>query len=213
MRRLALLAALACMPAVAPAGPTRDDVATLCANAEDASHCGRLIEQRQLGRLPGLAVREGDALRVTLYPSGSVTFTDVVRPEGVKTYALWDALSAIDSVLLYVTEGERTGFLLLDRRNGRQLPLPAEPVLSPDRRYLVTADFCAEGCDGEVALWRVTRGDVRKERTWRPPARWTDATVEWQGTQRLTLEYATADGSASRRMELRLDDARWRPAP
>jgi hypothetical protein len=213
MRAFALLAVVACMPAIALAGPTRDDVATLCANAEDSSHCGRLIEARQLARLPGLAVRDGDDLRVSLYPTGSVTFRDVVRPEGVKTYALWDALSPIDAALLYVTDGERTGFLLLDRRSGRQVALPAEPVLSPDRHYLATADFCAEGCDGEVVLWRVGRDGVRRERAWRPAARWTDATVEWQTPQRLTLEYAGADGDPSQRVELRLDDARWRASP
>jgi hypothetical protein len=212
MRRLVLPAVLACMPLLAHAGPARDDVAALCANAEDSSHCGRLIEQRQIARLPGLAVREGDALRVSLYPTGTVTFTDSVRPEGVKTYALWDAISPIDAVLLYVVDGERTGFLLLERRNGRQVALPAEPVLAPDRRYLVTADFCAEGCDNEVALWRVSRTDVQKERSWRPAARWSDATAQWQGNDRLTLEYSAAGEPAVQRIELRLDDARWHAA-
>jgi hypothetical protein len=212
VRRLVLLAALAGMPLTALAGPSRDEIATLCANAEDSTHCGRLLEARQLARLPGLATRDGDDLHVTLYPTGSVTFHDVIRPEGVKTYALWDALSPIDAALLDVTEGERTGFLLLDRRSGRQVALPAEPVLSPDRHYLVTADFCAEGCDGEVALWRVSRDGVRKERSFRPPTRWSDATAEWQGPERLTLDYTPADGSAAQRVELRLDDARWRPA-
>lgn len=212
MRRIALLAALACVSLAASAGPTREDIATLCDNAEDATHCGRLIEQRQLARLPGLAVRDGDALRVSLYPSGSVTFTDVVRPEGVKTYALWDALSPIDAVLLYVVDGERTGFVLVERRNGRQVALPAEPMLAPDRRYLVTADFCAESCDNEVALWRVTRGDVQKERTWRPAAPWSDVTASWQGAERLTLEYSAPGEASAQRIELRLDDARWRAA-
>jgi hypothetical protein len=206
-----LLAALACVPALAFAGPTRDEVASLCANAEDASHCGRLVEARQLARLPGLAAREGDTLRVTLYPKGSVGFTDEVRPEGVKTYAMWDALSPIDAAVLFVVDGERTGYLLLQRHTGQKVLLPAEPVLSPDRRWLVTADFCTEGCDGEVALWRVTRDGVRKDRSFRPQARWPDATAEWVNPERLVLAHP-GSGGVYERTELRLDDARWRPA-
>ena len=57
--------------------------------------------------------------------------------------------------VLFTTDADRTGFLLLTRHNGRQYRLPAEPVLSPDRQYLVTADFCADGCDNELALWRI----------------------------------------------------------
>jgi hypothetical protein len=84
-------------------------------------------------------------------------------------------------------------------------------VLSPDRRWVVTADFCAEGCEGEVALWRVTREAVRKERSFRPPTRWPDATVEWVNPERLILEHP-GSGGAYERTEMRLDDARWRPA-
>ena len=194
------------------AGPSAAEVGTLCANAEDASHCGRLVEARQLARLAGIATRDGDELRVALYPAGTAVFRDRVATDGVRTYALWDALSPINAVVLYAVDGERTGFVLLQRTNGRTTALPAEPVLSPDRRYVATADFCAEGCDNEVALWRVTREDVRKERAWRPAGAWTDVTVEWQGAERLTLEHAGTQGAAPERVEVRLDDARWRPA-
>ena len=150
------------------APPTPADIATLCASAEDQSHCGRLVEGWQMPRLPGLATRNGDELRVTLFPSGVATFRDEVRITGAQTYALWDALDRINGVVLFTTDGDRSGFLLLLRNNGRQVRLPAEPMLSPDRQYLVTADFCASGCDNEVALWRVTREDVRKDRVLRP---------------------------------------------
>jgi len=213
MFRLVLFAALALAAATARAGPTASEVATLCADAEDAAHCGRLVEARQLARLAGIAARDGDELRVALYPSGTAVFRDRIGIDNVKTYALWDALSPINAVLLYVTDGERTGFLLVQRAGGRTTPLPAEPVLSPDRRYVVTADFCAEGCDNEIALWRVSREDVRKERAWRPGARWSDVTVEWQSPARLVVEHTPAGATARDRVELRLDDARWRNVP
>ena len=66
---------LAIAPAQA-APPTPADIATICASAEDQSHCGRLVEAWQMPRLPGLATRDGDELRVALYPSGAATFRD-----------------------------------------------------------------------------------------------------------------------------------------
>jgi hypothetical protein len=192
--------------------PTPAEIATLCAAAEDQSHCGRLVEAWQLPRLPGLATRNGDELRVALYPSGAATFRDEVRITGAQTYALWDALDRINGVLLFTTDGDRSGFLLLLRGNGRQIRLPAEPVLSPDRQFLVTADFCASGCENEVAVWRITRDDVRKDRAWRPDASWNDVTATWQGTDRLAVEYQRAGSDAAQRVEIALADPRWRPS-
>jgi hypothetical protein len=189
---------------------TPADVAGLCANAEDQAHCGRLIEARQLPKLPGLAVRDGDDLRVTLYPSGFVTFRDVVRITGAETYALWDSLDRINGVVLFTTHGDRTGFLLLTRTNGRQYKLPAEPMLSPDRQYLATADFCADGCDNEVALWRVTRDDVRKERVLRPDVPWTDVTVTWKDGDTLLVQYTPPGASDARTIERKLSAADWK---
>jgi hypothetical protein len=194
------------------APPTSVDIATLCASAEDQSHCGRLVEAWQLPRLPGLATRNGDELRVALYPSGVATFRDEVRITGAQTYALWDALDRINGVVLFTTDGDRSGFLLLMRNNGRQVRLPAEPVLSPDRQYLVTADFCASGCDNEVALWRVTREDVRKDRVLRPDGGWSDVVASWQGPDRIAIEYQRAGSDSSQRVEMTLADPRWRPA-
>src|SRR5216683_3196360 len=97
---------------------------------------------------------------VALFPNGSATFTDSVAITGAKSFTLWDYLDRINAVVLFTTDGDRTGFLLLQRANGRQIRLAAEPSLSPDRSRLVTADFCATGCDGEVVVWRVDRDSV-----------------------------------------------------
>jgi len=213
MRRLVVTGVVAAAIGFAHAAPpTPADLAALCANAEDQAQCGRLVEERQLKSLPGLAVRDGDDLRVSLYPSGTAVFRDAVRITGAQTYALWDALSAINGVVLFTTEGDRSGFLLLMRTNGRMYRLAAEPVLSPDRQYLVTADFCADGCDNELVLWRITRDEMMKERVLRPDAVWRDAVAQWRGPDRLVIEYKR-EGSAERvRVELTLADARWRSA-
>ena len=210
--RLLAAAWLLVMATAVPAGSlTAPQVATLCGNAEDMSHCGRLIEAQQLKRFAGIATRDGDELRVTLFPRGDVVFRDVVRPTAVESYTLWDVLPELNGVLLFVNQGDRASYLLLLRNNGRQFRLPADPAVSPDRAYLVTADFCGAGCDNEVALWRVTRDDVRKERVLRADGPWTDVTAEWSGPDEVIVEY-TQDGETDRRqLRLARNDARWRP--
>jgi hypothetical protein len=176
------------------------------------SHCGRLIEEQQLKRFAGIATRDGDELRVTLYPRGDVVFRDVVRPTAVESYTLWDVLSEINAVLVFANQGDRSSYLLLMRANGRQVRLPAEPVLAPDKQYLVTADVCASGCENEVALWRVTRDDIRKERTLRADAAWSDVTAEWSGPDNLVIEYERAGEAQRQQLRIARTDARWRPA-
>jgi hypothetical protein len=211
-RALGARIAFACVLAFAAgagAAPTAVQVAELCANAEDQPHCGRLIEQAQMKRLPGMAERNGDELRITLFPTGAVTFRDSVPVTGAKTFALWDYLDRINAVVLFATDGEQTTFVLLQRTNGKQYRLPSEPTLSPDRQYLVTADFCASGCEGELAVWRVTRDDVRKTLAWKPPVSWSDASATWKDADTLRVEYTVDGESAPRTLERRLDATGW----
>src|SRR5436309_6830892 len=105
-------------------------VAELCANAEDQAHCGRLIEEVQLKRLPNLAVRDGDDLKVSLFPSGTATFHDSVALSGAKSFTLWDYLDWINAVVLFVTDGDQTGFIVVQRANGKQYRMPSDPVLA-----------------------------------------------------------------------------------
>lgn len=206
--RLAFACALA-WSTTSSAAPTAVQVGELCKDAEDQAHCGRLIEQAQMKRLPGMAERNGDELRIALFPTGVVTFRDSVPVSGAKTFALWDYLDRINAVVLFATDGEQTGFVLLQRTNGRQYRLPSEPTLSPDRQYLVTADFCADGCTGELAVWRVTRDDVAKALAWKPPVRWTDANATWKDPDTLRIEYTVDGEAAARTLERRLDAAGW----
>ena len=183
-------------------------VAELCSNAEDQAHCGRLIEEVQLKRLPGLAVRDGDDLKVSLFPSGMTMFRDSVAISGAKSFTLWDYMDWINAVVLFTTDGDQTAFVLLQRTNGKQYRLPAEPVLSPDRQHLVTVDVCAKICDGEVAVWRVTRDAIVKELTWKPQPPWSDASVIWIDADTIRFDYA-AGGEERRKQDRRLNDVVW----
>jgi hypothetical protein len=205
-----LLASLVFAGAAAAVPPTPAEIAEICGNAEDSAHCGKLIEERQLKKLPGLAERNGDDLVVTLYPSGRVVFRDTVQVAGAKSYSLWDYFDRINAAVIYVTEGDSSGFILVQRAGGRQQRLPAEPVLSPGRQRIATADFCASGCDNEVAIWRVTREGVAKELAWQPGKPWSDAVVAWKDDDTIAIDYAEGDAAARQHIERKLRASDWR---
>jgi len=196
-------------PATA-AALSSDELAVACAQTEGSAHCARKVEAIQLARLPNLATRDGSTLKVSLYPTGTTLFTDTEALNGGKAFSLWDFVSEINTVILFATDGPNASFVALQRTNGRQVVLPAEPKLSPDRARLATADFCASHCANEVAVWRVTKDGVQKELEWKPPAAWDDAGVSWKGAATLVLEFTPAGGAAGGTLELRLTDPGWR---
>lgn len=191
--------------------PSNADLEAICAQAEDPPHCGRLVEAMQLKRLPNLARREGAVLSVSLYPSGTATFTDSDDAEGGRSYSLWDYVDGLNAVLLYTTVGERTTFTLLQRMTNRRTELPTEPQIAPDRQRLVTANVCEMRCSNEIAVWLLTRDGIRKELAWSPAPGWIDAGAKWKDAQTLSVEYSTASGSG--KMEIPLGDPSWRRIP
>ena len=207
--RLAGCALVAVFAAAHAAPLAQQEVATLCAQAEGPSHCGRLIEEVQLKRLPNLAVRDGANLRVSLYPAGTATFADTEALNGGRSYSLWDYLDPINAVVLYTTDGDAVTYTLLQRASGRKYELPAEPKVSPDRQRLATADFCARECVNELAVWRVSREGIRKELAWKPKDAWVDAGVAWKDAGTLVVEYTAAGAAKPGVVERRLEDAGW----
>ena len=200
------------LTAVVHAAPIpRAELMSLCAEADDQAHCGRLVEARQLRSLSRIAERNGDELRVTLDPFGLSVFHDSINVRGATTYAVWDYLERVDTLVLFTTRGERTGFLLVQRRGGGEYRVPAEPVLAPDDRRFATADFCANECDNEVAIWHIGSDGIRKEASWTPPAAWSDVSVAWRGAGSIALDYALGDGQR-RTLERRIDDPSWKKA-
>jgi hypothetical protein len=212
-RRAAWALAALVVPALARAAPiARAELAALCANADDQAHCGRLVEARQLrtAALSRIAERDGDELRVSLAPFGLSVFHDSVNVTGVKSYAVWDYLGAIDTLVLFTTDGERTGFMLVQRHGGDEYRVPSEPVMAPGERRFATADFCPETCDNQLAIWHIGEDGVRKEATWTPPDAWSDVTVAWKGADAISVEYSLANESHPRTMERRLGDPSWK---
>jgi hypothetical protein len=186
-----------------------DEIGALCGSGPGPENCGRRIESVQLKRLPNLAKRDGAALIVSLYPAGNTSFVDVDDPGRERTYSLYDFQSEINTVVLYVTAGTDASFLLLQRASGRRTELPADPRLSPDRQNLVTADFCANHCSGEIAIWHVSNEGIYRTHSWRPRASWSDATATWKDEKTITIEYTPAGQSSPAVLERRLTDADW----
>ena len=211
----ALLAALITSAAAIALPLSLDEIAAVCGGGAGPENCARRIEAVQLKRLPDLARRDGARLTVSLYPSGTTTFADVDTPSGERTYSLYDYVSEINAVVLYVTDGADSSFALLQRATGIETPLPADPHLSPDRQNLLTADFCAEHCASELAVWRVTRDGVRKTLAWRPREPWIDAAATWKDANTIAIEYTPAGQQKTGALERRLSDADWIrfPAP
>ena len=210
----ALVAVLCCATLVAIAAPLADtEIEQLCAQAEDAGHCGRLVEQTQLKRLPNLARREGSALLISLFPAGTATFTDSDDVVRGRSYSLWDYLDGINAVLLYTTAGDKTSFTLLQRTNNQRYELPTEPQVAPDRQRLVTADICGPRCTNEVVVWRVTRDGIRKELAWSPDSEWTDAAAKWKDAETLIIEYSIGNATTAATLERKLGDAAWKRLP
>jgi hypothetical protein len=211
LRSCALAAASSWISLTVAATPlTQQEIVNLCGNAEDAAHCGRLIEEVQLKRLPNLARRDGDVLLVSLYPSGAVKFNDSDDPINGRSYSLWDFLDPINAVVLYSTAGESTSFIVLKRTTNRRFELPAEPQLSPDRLHIVTADVCPSRCINEIAVWRVSPESLRKELVWTPGERWSDVTATWKDENTLAIEYTPAGADKAAIVERKLADPVWR---
>ena len=209
-----LAAVLCCAPLAAPGAAfgaqlSDAEIGEICGQAEDAAHCGRLVESAQLKRLPNLARREGSALTISLFPSGVATFTDSDDPVAGRSYSLWDYLDGINAVLMYTTAGEKASFTLLTRANNRRYELPTEPQLSPDRQRLVTADVCQTQCSKEIAIWRVTPESVRKELVWNAGG-WADATAKWKDAETLAIEYSVDGATAAGTIERKLSDPSWK---
>ena len=203
----ALLVVLAGSVCAAP--PTPERVLELCARVESPAHCGRLIEAEQLKALPNLAVRNGDTLRVSLFPSGTRDYVDSIASSNERSYALWDYWSPINAIVLLVTSGDTLSYAVLQRATGQITALPAEPVLAPDRQRVAVADFCATQCVNELSVWRVGREGLRKELGFTPAAPWSDVTATWKDGETLTVQYTLPGDDKPRTVERKVSAADW----
>lgn len=190
--------------------PSQQRVMELCAQAESPGHCGRRIEAEQLKALPDLATRDGDTLKVTLFPAGRREFIDTIVGADSRAYAVWDYWNNVNAVVLFITEGDKIAYGVLQRANGQLTLVPAEPFVAPDRQRLVVADFCANDCTNELSVWRIARDGIRKEAGFVPAKSWSDVTATWTDSDALTLRYTPPGEDKPRTLILPLASSDWK---
>lgn len=189
---------------------TQQRVMELCAQVESPGHCGRRIEAEQLKALPNLATRDGDTLKVTLFPAGTREFIDTIVGADSRAYAVWDYWNNVNAVVLFITEGDKLAYGVLQRANGQLTLVPAEPALAPDRQRLVVADFCVSDCTNELSVWRITRDGIRKEAGFVPAKPWSDVTAEWTKDDTVTLRYTVPGEDKPRTLHMSLASSDWK---
>jgi hypothetical protein len=201
------------VPRVAPTiasidAPSVAQFTRLCQRSADPADCGKKIEVAQLAQ-PGagqIVRRDGALLAVTVPGEPPFIFEDVESEAGpnVSFYAY---SSGADSVVLYRARGDRIDFLMLHRPTGNVTELPNEPKFNRDGRYFVTADFCKDGCENRIAVWRIERRGALRERVYTPRTPWDDAEVSWGGPTRLVVDATEAGKSVA--INIDMADPRW----
>ena len=218
-----VLSALFCVTALAQthvtvAAPTQEQFAKLCANTGDAAECGKKIEAQQIGKASTIVKRAGNLLAVTVPGEPPFIFEDK-QGEAGPNLSFFAYHAASDAVVLYRAQADKLDFIVVQRGasaignsgNGAvtasTTELPNEPFFNSDGRYFVTADFCTDGCENRVSVWRFERRGPARERVFSPRSPWTDAGVSWGAPRRLIVDYTEGGKNAS--LNLELSDPRW----
>lgn len=210
------LASIAARAAASPGALSDVEFVALCRGAEHREHCGRLVEAEILKRHPGLAQRQDRRLAVKLNGGALREFVDREGSADGKlpdrAVSIWAYDPRNDFLILWVQEGERSNYLIMNRETGLSVEMPAEPIGSPDHLRFAVADFCAEGCRNELTLWEVQIYRLRRARTLVPKPPWADAEVQWKDRHTLAIEAKRTgpEGPTLNYFEIDLGDVRWK---
>jgi hypothetical protein len=186
--------------------PSQDQFAKLCANTADPADCGKKIESEQIRRAGAVVKRDGSLLAVTAPGEPPFLFEDKTGEAGPNvSFFAYNAQA--DAVVLYRAQADKIDFVLVHRATMSTTDLPNEPYFNSDGRYFVTVDFCKEGCENRLSVWRFERRGPARERVFAPRTPWTDAGVSWGAPRRLVVDYTENGRNAS--INLDLSDPRW----
>ena len=192
-------------PASVPA-PSAEQYAKLCANTADPADCGKRLEAVQLKNAGGVVKRDGDLLAVMVPGEPPFLFADKPGEAGPNhSFYAYNAIA--DAVVLFRAQADKIDFVLVQRSTLSTTELPNEPFFNSDGRYFLTVDFCSDGCENRLAVWRFERRGPARERVFSPRTPWTDAGASWGSPRRLVVDYTEAGKQAS--MNLEMNDPRW----
>ncbi len=188
--------------------PNTQQFIRLCTNTADPADCGKKVEAQQLKQSGAdkVARRDGKFLAITIPGEPPFIFEDVDSEAGPNT-SFYSYSAGADAVVVYRARGDKVEFLLLHRPTGSVTELPNEPKFNRDGRYFATADFCKDGCENRLTIWRIERRGALRERVFTPRNPWSDADVSWASNIRLLVEITEAGKSSA--VSIDVSDARW----
>jgi hypothetical protein len=166
------------------------------------------VEAEQMKRVGAnsIARRDGALLAVTVPGEPPFIFEDIDSEAGPNvSFYSYSALA--DSVVLYRARADKIEFVLVHRPTASVTEVPNEPKFNSDGRYFVTADFCKEGCENRLTIWRVERRGPARERVFAPRSPWSDADVSWGSPTRLVVDIT--DNGKTSAINLDVNDPRW----
>ena len=156
--------------------------------------CMQAIEQQQLAEYPNIAARNGTTLIVPTQ-TGIEQFVNGDPESGEFIgYIFLLYVSEIDQVLVYTQFYESGAYLMIDRQSGQSTELDALPLLSPDRRRLVTVsgDLMAGYGANRIQVYRAS--GMQLEWSFEPQD-WEPQTGAWLSNDSLEVIKRVYDAS------------------
>jgi hypothetical protein len=183
-----------------PPGMKLDD---LCAGSDNSLECAQEIERYQLQRPENarLVKRVRGELRLKLANGRWLAVEDQkVSDEeaSVVKHSFRDYLP-IGYFLLHRQFYEGVGYLMIEGKTGARFDLHDIPLISPDKRRLVTASDGVTGgySPNAVRIWRLSQKGMELEQTLEPED-WGPSDPTWVDSQtiRVTKRYPKAEETA-----------------
>jgi hypothetical protein len=196
------------IPTASIAPVSTDLFKRLCANTGDPGECGKKIEAEQIKRMgaQSLVRRDGKLLAITVPGEPPFFFEDVESEAGPNT-SFYSYSAQADAAVLFRARADKIEYVMVHRPTASITEIPNEPRFNADGRFFVTADFCKEGCENRLAVWRIERRGPARERVFAPRIAWSDVDVSWGSPRRLIVDAFENGKNAS--INLELSDPRW----
>lgn len=157
-------------------------------------------EEERIAACADRVTRNRDTVVVKLRGDSTVSFENVEAGEQSRGYFFAGYLEEIDAFLMEVVYWEGYGYILVDAATGHQTHLDAPPVVSPDRKRLITANMDLEAgyTRTRIQIYRLVDDRLELEWTHEPQddPRWGPSSAEWIDSVTVSVAKNVPDYSA-----------------
>lgn len=175
----------------------------------------RRKEHELLNRLNEKVWRNGDTLFIKLVNENIKKYINVDKDSGEDIlYTFQGRLDGLDYYILHIQYYEGDQILLLNSSSGYDYYINAEPVTSPDLKFIATASFDLDAGynPNELKIWRIEKDSLKLEFSLKPDE-WGPSDIIWlnNNTIRFTKNVVNInDGNSLKRVQsLELKDSSW----